>query len=501
MVGENIFRLFGNTNVANVLRMSSRKLSTGLNKSISEILAMKAQILRKAKPSLPPPLPSAPLRNITGVRIASTYPDPNSPRVLLNLLDPKSMQQIASIDLPNVIEVDFNARPDAGTLSTSTFFVTKNGASVNTQLIQVTSATARLIITDTIEPNTIYTVVLKGTGATPIKFNGKTLDGDPLSLPSGDGIEGGDFTFAMRVNAPIQPPAVPTMPSTLIKVIGARIRTNQPTVTTLSELIDPKSTQYVNYQDTPNIVEVDFNVIPDGGTLTTSTFLITTDAGSVPATLTNVSATTARLTMTGAVEPGTVYTVRVVGTGATPVKYQTRVLDGEPLTLPSGNNIEGGDFTFTFKVSAAPVPPPPALVLAKVIGMRLSTSVPNPGTPRILHEVISTGGSHQVYSVDLPDIVEFDFNVVPDPGTVTTSTVTVQGPSGAVTGTVTNVVGTKYRFKSTTALAAGSYSITLSGTGATSIKFNSKLLDGESTGLPSGDGIEGGNFILNFSVI
>lgn len=494
---------FGPISLTSIVRMDPMKLAFALNKPVRDILQLKAQILRMARPMPPPPLVTAPLRNVVGVRIGSTFPDPHNPKTLVTVSTPAQMYTVNLADQPNVIEVDFNDRPDSGTLTTSSFFVTKNGATVTSQLIQVTSTTARLILMDPFEPNAIYTITLLGTGSSGIKFGGRLLDGDAISLPSGDGVEGGNFTMVMQVAAPVAPSLVPILPPTLIKVIGLRVRSTVPNPgnpTTLVEVVDPLTSHILTYEKAPDTIEVDFNVPPDSGTLTTGTFLVSTDAGTVTATLTSVSGTTARLTITDPIQPGAKYTVKVIGTGSTCVKYSTRKLDGEALRFPSGDNIEGGDFVFSYKVSAAAVPAPPVVILARVIGMRIRTSVPDPMNPRTLHEVTAIGGSHIVSVVDLPDILEFDFNVIPDSGTVTTSSVTITGPSGPVSGTVTNVAGSKFRFKSASALGSGPYLIRLAGTGSTPVKFGGNNLDGEPLGLPSGNGIAGGDFALNFQV-
>lgn len=501
---DQVVRVAGDLSIMSFIKTNPHSIAYSMGRSVTEVLEIKANLLRSINPLPPPPVTASPLRQVIGVRFGSTYPSPDAPTILRQVSDLRTLYGIPLTSQPNVIEIDFNDRPDAGTLNPSTLFVTKNGAPVSSQLIQLTPSSARIIIQDALQANAIYTLTAVGTGATPIKFGGKALDGDPINIPSGDGVEGGDFVVAMKVLAPAAPPSIPPLPLTLIRIIGARIQSNVPdpvnpkTLVTLMDIADVVQTRI---SDQPNVIQVDFNVAPDPGTLTTSTFTVSTDAGSVATTLALVSPTTARLTITDPLIAGGVYTVTLRGNTEPTVKYQGRKLDGEGTRIPSGNNVGGGDFTFKFKATPSEPTPPPPTILAKVIALRIRTSVPDPVNPRTLHEVINLNDPHVVQIQDSPDIIDVDFNVAPDPGTVAMTTFTLSNATGPIAGVVSQLSSTRYRFKANSVLTAiGNYTMKLSGATPPVIMYQGRALDGDPIGLPSGNGEAGGDFYLQFWV-
>jgi len=139
--------------------------------------------------------PSSP--NAGPIRVTSLTPAPNSALVAL----PTSIMAGFSRDLnaPSVTTATFTLRragPD-GALGTP------DDVAVAPASVTVPAANQRSAVMDLtgVAPaNDRYRITLVGTGAAAIlDLDGNALDGEPLRLPSGDGVAGGDYTADFTV--------------------------------------------------------------------------------------------------------------------------------------------------------------------------------------------------------------------------------------------------------------------------------------------------------------
>ncbi|MBS1902880.1 MAG: hypothetical protein JSS75_04180 [Bacteroidetes bacterium] len=109
----------------------------------------------------------------------------------------------------------------------------------------------------------------------------------------------------------------------------------------------------------PQVIDITFSSAVDAASVTTASFTVTTGGAGVAGTVSVPSANVARFTAFVPFGVGT-YSVTLIGAAGPPhVTFAggTRILDGDPLQLPSGNGTSGGTFTFTFKVSVSPSNP------------------------------------------------------------------------------------------------------------------------------------------------
>jgi hypothetical protein len=145
-------------------------------------------------------------------------------------------------------------------------------------------------------------------------------------------------------------------------------------------------------------------------------------------------------------------------------------------------------------------PAPPSLLT--VVGARVIDST-GPTDRAILTNPIMT---QTVGAGDNPDRIEIDFNVSPDPLSVTTvPSITVSGvTTGPIGGAAIVIVGggKTARLTFPFALAAGdTYIVNVNGTTAPQVKLGGVNLDGEALGLPSGTGVAGGDFCFGVQVV
>lgn len=159
---------------------------------------------------VPPPPPQ--LLKVKGVRILSTGAAPNNPnpKVRATMTSPTQPLSVAAPLSANAIEVQFTSAVDQASVVNGKSFIVANastGAVMNGQVIftapdtlrwvvQITGAAAALPL-----PAGNYRISLKGDGSPVITSNGVALDGEPLALPSGNNVAGGDFTFTLTVTA------------------------------------------------------------------------------------------------------------------------------------------------------------------------------------------------------------------------------------------------------------------------------------------------------------
>ncbi len=497
-----ISRRLGNITLGSFLRTDMWELSDALGRPIQEILATKEQILRTIAPH--PSVPVQSLRTIIGVRIGSTYPDPGTVRVLVDMSNPAAIPQVQHSHKPNVIDIIFSDTPDGESITGSAITITQGSNSVAKQIVRVGSNIVRLIITDPLQAGALYTVTVNGTTSPPITFGGALLDGDPLAFPSGDGVEGGDFRFAIRV---VGAPST-TIPSVtpLANVVGVLVASSSPdpgNPRVLHSMDDPRTVQVVNYHDQPNIIKVLFSEQPDSGTVTAQTFRVTQNGQPVNATVALGSNATATLTITDTIQPNALYTITLKGEGENRLTFQGKPLDGEPLGFPSGNAMEGGDFVCMMKPYQPVTLPPPPIPdpMLNVVGVRFMSSASDANNPRVLAEMIHPSVAQIVYESDEPDIIEISFSHQPDSGSLTHGSFVVMDGSNAVGVSLISSSGTAARFKLSSSLEGGrEYQCTLFGSGTNAPTYQTKVLDGEPSGLPSGDGVAGGDFAFNLRV-
>lgn len=150
---------------------------------------------------------------------------------------------------------------------------------------------------------------------------------------------------------------VSTIFSTL-KVTGVRVYRSGTPDTLLAVLTNPIAPLFLYAGDFPDIVEVDFYYPPDTLSVTGASFIVTAGGPPLPGTVSFVTAKTVRISLAAYLGLGN-YTVRLNGTTIPTITWNGISLDGEPVGLPSGNNIAGTNFTCMISVVGGAQPPPP----------------------------------------------------------------------------------------------------------------------------------------------
>lgn len=496
---------FGDVTVGRVVVMNPTDMAGALGKTVNEVLEIKEGILR-AIADAAAPAPAVPYPSVAGVRIASSYPDPNNVRTLATMEHPADLLLVDTADRPNIIEVRFSEPPDLTSVTTTSFAATRNGAPIAAQILPVGASTVRLVLLDPLAAGDLIGVKLLGNGPQAITFKGRRLDGDPSALPSGDGVEGGNFTFALKVRTAV--PGRPTVSAVLAKVTGVEIASTFPDPThptVLARMTAPTDVQRVPLADLPNVIDVTFSVAPDVGTVTAASFTVTRDGALLPAQVAMLTPTTARLVLDDPMAQSGHYAVRINGATNPAVTSQGYRLDGEGLALPSGNDVPGGDFTFVVEaMAAAAVPPAPPVptALLKAAGIRVRSTAANPASPTLLAEMIHPAVPLQFAAAAAPDTIDVDFNLPPDAGTVTATSFLLFDGSTPVAAVVTALSTVTFRLTASAALTAGkTYTVRLKGVGLTAITLAASPLDGEPLRLPSGDGAPGTDFTFSFTVV
>lgn len=148
----------------------------------------------------------------------------------------------------------------------------------------------------------------------------------------------------------------PIAPTTL-RVTGVRIGSTLGGTPILSFLKNPLSTQFVSTLDTPNCIEIDFNLPPDAPSVTPASVSVVGAGGGVlgGGIIAFLSPVSVRLSFAAAFPAGD-YLIRINGTTLPIVTLGGLALDGESLGLPSGTARLGGDFVIPFIVTTAVVP-------------------------------------------------------------------------------------------------------------------------------------------------
>lgn len=497
-----ILRNKGNITVGSFLRTDAWELSGLLNTSVDEVLSTKEQILMAMASRDHEALPS--MGTVVGVRIGSTYPDPNNVRTLQEMAGTAAILQVRHGDKPNVVDITFSDAPDGPSITDSAITITKDGTPVSKQIVRISSNTIRLMTSVSLDAGALYMINVNGTTSPQVTFNGQNLDGEPLALPSGDGVAGGDFRVAMRViGAPSTtiPPETAFATVTHIAIASSVPDAGNPRL--LQSMVDPKNMMVMNYSDQPDIIRIAFSEQPDSGTVTTDSCLVTLDGAAVNTTVTLNMDATATIKITDTIEPNGVYTITLKGTGSDKIEFDARPLDGEPLALPSGNHVEGGDFIFMMKPYQVPTPsaPPLPATLLKVVGARVMSTTPDEEHPRILSRMIHPSGVQVVNIADAPDIIEIDFNYQPAPAWIGDQSLIIMKGTTPVSVDYVTATGTTARFLILDPLEGGeTYDVKVVGTGTDALRFMGKYLDGEPLGIPSGDGVAGGDFTFRLRV-
>lgn len=177
-----------NTQVTFAALTASNSLNATINVTIPQLIVGPPVIVSTA----------APLK-VNSVKFVRT------PAVVVGTLaDPKQMQVLSSGSSFNAIDVEFTAPPV--NVSTDNFVVTLAGKPFTGRVTMTSPAVARFLSvppgTDTFPdfPPGIYVVTLRGDGNQAIhSASARVLDGNPTQLPSGDGKDGGDFTFQFQM--------------------------------------------------------------------------------------------------------------------------------------------------------------------------------------------------------------------------------------------------------------------------------------------------------------
>ncbi|HEX7318178.1 MAG TPA: DUF6519 domain-containing protein [Pyrinomonadaceae bacterium] len=286
-------------------------------------------------------------------------------------MPPQLILTVPSLQTPNAIQVKFTDDTLVNLLAVTTKnFVVRAGATGAVVPGSVTTGqlpnSALWKANQILQPGD-YQVTFVGDGADAItSLKGKRLDGDPKQLPSGEGHEGGNFQFTVRVQAP-----PPTAQATLLKVKRVALINN---VTFIPEatIFERKEGGFTLDNDLGagqrlNVIEVEFTGGPvnkdtvrkDGNFCVWRVFPNSVVALQTTGTLDWKSDSIVRWAVKTELARGD-YTVALIA-GASPVvtvpgvtpitATDGRQLDGEPTQLPSGDNKEGGTFFFRFKVS------------------------------------------------------------------------------------------------------------------------------------------------------
>jgi hypothetical protein len=275
---------------------------------------------------------------------------------------------------PNVIEVKFtdDAPVNFSSITNKTFVVlaVSTEKQIAGKITPVAGSNALMWKTDLPLPAGDYQITFFGEVGGITSAKGKRLDGEPKQLPSGEGKEGGNFSFVLRVQAS-QPTA------SLLKVRRVRIlnRNVDGFETVLFESKEGVFNASIPLKqgeqgERPNIIEFEFTGGPvnkasvrDGATLLVrrmitgrvGTFELQQGVVNWPTPTPSV----VRWIKAQPLAPG-LYNVALLG-GNDPVVNVTasdnikatdgRTLDGEPKQLPSGDNAEGGTFAFTLQIT------------------------------------------------------------------------------------------------------------------------------------------------------
>lgn len=171
-------------------------------------------------------------------------------------------------------------------------------------------------------------------------------------FPSGNGVRGGDLEMWFWLVSSFE----------LLKVKGVRVLNtgstpNNPNPTVLATMTSPTQALTVKAQQNANAIEVQFTSTVDQASVVNgkSFFVLQTASGHLMnGQLIFTAADTVRWVVVQfpqlPSQPGN-YRISLLGDGASVITSNGLALDGEPSALPSGNNVAGGDFSFTLNIT------------------------------------------------------------------------------------------------------------------------------------------------------
>lgn len=282
-------------------------------------------------------------------------------------LPPERTLTVPQHSSPNAVEVKFadDAPLNFATVTNKTFAVHAASARrpIPGDIKPLPGSNAVMWKTDRGLPAGDYEVTLVGEGAGIASAEGKLLDGDPLQLPSGDGQEGGSFSFILRVQT--QTPTAPLLKVRRVSLINNL--TFRPEAVIFERREGPFTVENnLGEGQRLNVVEIEFtggpvnreSLVKDGNFAVwkvSKNSVVQLQEGR----LDWASDSVFRWTSPKVLANGD-YTVGLLA-GESPVVNVAKVspitakdgrqLDGEPTQLPSGDNRAGGTFFFRFRVS------------------------------------------------------------------------------------------------------------------------------------------------------
>ncbi|MEP7339644.1 MAG: DUF6519 domain-containing protein [Acidobacteriota bacterium] len=174
-----------------------------------------------------------------------------------------------------------------------------------------------------------------------------------VRFPSGDGTRGGDLEMWFWL---VSPPSLVKVNRVRILNTGGNL--GNPSAPVLATMASPPQTLNVSAQLSPNTIEVQFTGAVDQASVVNGKSFIVVNA-STGATMNGQILFIANDTVRWAPIPGTApvslqpggYRILLKGEGGSVITANGVALDGEPSALPSGNNVAGGDFTFSLTVT------------------------------------------------------------------------------------------------------------------------------------------------------
>jgi hypothetical protein len=370
------------------------------------------------------------------------------------------------------VDVVFTEDMDGTTITATTFTISGSAGAVTADSVSYNSGTRT--VTFALAggfPDDRYSVTLNASSTGIKDDDGRRLDGEfPCTgcigtAISGNGTEGGNFVATFTVDADALPSVTTMSP--------AAASTETSAVTSISTAFDQEM---------------------DAATITSSTFTL---AGALGGAITPDSVTydasTATATFSRAAGlPDDDYTVTLDSDGSGSDLRDFGVpsgnrLDGECTggtcetgELPSGDGTAGGSYVATFTVDADPLP-------------QVASMSPSPGS------TVTSGLT----------TITVTFDQIMNASTITSTNFTVVGAgAGAITpDSVTFDVPTRRAtFTVAAGLADDDYTVTLDATGSGVKDAAGNRLDGEfpctsgCTGVISGDGMVGGNFVVTFTL-
>ena len=312
---------------------------------------------------------------ITAVRLLATDGvfDTSDPQVVAEMENPSASVIVPSSSGFDVIEVTFSESPSINSVVNGQTFIVRDARS-NTipalpgRIIRTGENVVRWGATQGV-PSNNYDVVLVSDipGARGIVAeSGTRLDGEPTQLPSGDGTQGGNFAFRLRILSvePVRPQPLKIRSVRILRVRNAE----DANARVLFDMQQMPPRRTVTVQEQPNAIEVEFvgAQLNIDSVISGATFIVqsrsTVGGRRRPPERGHIVSRERNIVrwVTGALgQPPPLLTepfyditlagIPRAGEPRTITALDNTQLDGEPTQLPSGNNEPGGDFTFALQ--------------------------------------------------------------------------------------------------------------------------------------------------------